>query len=117
MQNQNFRRLTLGLVVLAATVWVAILMMGASAAPTGGAANGAAIYNQQCAKCHGADGKGIKSLSPPDFTSSKWQSAQSDKDLLDSISNGKGVMPGYKSSLSTKQIAALVRQVRSFGRK
>ena len=117
MQNQYLRRITVSLVVIGATVWVAMLMMGASAAPTGGTASGAAVYSQQCSKCHGADGKGIKSLSPPDFTNHKWQAAQSDKDLVDSISNGKGIMPGYKSSLSSKQIAALVRQVRSFSRK
>jgi mono/diheme cytochrome c family protein len=91
----------------------------ATAAPKKGkSAGGAApIYQQYCVKCHGADGKGIASLEPPDFTNASWQAKESDAKLTQSITDGVGVMPGYKSSLSAAQIKALVRHVRAFAKK
>lgn len=78
----------------------------------GGKSSGAALYQQHCAKCHGADGKGIEGLEPPDLTQVK----ASDKEFLDAIANGRGMMPAYKSTLSAAQIQALVKHVRSFSR-
>lgn len=94
---------------------VASSINGAPGAP-GKKTSGASLYADNCAKCHGTDGRGLKSLNPPDFTDAKWQSANSDSALAGSIGVGKGVMPGYKNSLSAQQINALVRQVRSFAR-
>jgi mono/diheme cytochrome c family protein len=80
---------------------------------TGGAG---AVYTAQCAKCHAADGKGIASLGEmPNFTDGAWQSSRTDKQISDGISNGAGVMPGFKESLSAAQISALVKHVRAFG--
>jgi mono/diheme cytochrome c family protein len=77
-----------------------------------------AVYTAQCAKCHGADGKGIPSLGEmPNFTDAAWQSSRTDKQIGDGISNGAGVMPGFKESLSASQISALVKHVRAFGPK
>lgn len=117
MQKQKTRRIAFGILTITATFWLATFVTGAAVPSAGNASSGQELYNQQCAKCHGADGKGVRSLNPPDFTNAKWQSSQSDKDLLDSISNGAGMMPGYKGSLSARQIASLVRQVRAFGAK
>ncbi|MFN0084233.1 MAG: c-type cytochrome [Blastocatellia bacterium] len=86
----------------------------AGKAKAGGTAE---LYTKHCAKCHGADGKGIKSLQPPDFTDAKWQAAHTDKQLNDAISKGEGVMPGYKSILTAAQITALVKHVRAFAPK
>ncbi len=75
-----------------------------------------AVYTAQCAKCHGADGKGIASLGEmPNFTDGAWQSSRTDKQISDGISNGAGVMPGFKESLSAAEISALVKHVRAFG--
>ncbi len=82
---------------------------------SGGSA--AAIYDTQCAKCHGKNGKGIESLQPPDFTDAKWQASVSTKALTDGIRNGKGVMPGFKDALSPTQLSAMVKYVRAFGAK
>ena len=82
---------------------------------SGGSA--AAIYDTQCAKCHGKNGKGIESLQPPDFTDAKWQASVSTKALTDGIRNGKGVMPGFKDALSPAQLSAMVKYVRAFGAK
>jgi cytochrome c oxidase cbb3-type subunit 3 len=89
-----------------------------SAAQTGKGGGGvAAVYEKHCAKCHGADGKGIKSLEPPDFTSEKWQKENTNAAIAKGIREGKGVMPGFKDTLTAAQITALVRHTRAFGPK
>ncbi|MEP7343543.1 MAG: c-type cytochrome [Acidobacteriota bacterium] len=87
----------------------------APAKTAGKAVDAAAIYKQQCQKCHAPDGKGIPSLEPPDMTAAKWQSDTSDKQILEVINEGKGIMPGFKDTLKPAQIEALVKHVRSFG--
>jgi cytochrome c6 len=78
----------------------------------GAKSGGATLYQQHCAKCHGADGKGIESLDPPDLT----KAGGSQKEYLEVINNGKGIMPGYKDSLSQAQIQALLKHVLSFSK-
>jgi mono/diheme cytochrome c family protein len=74
-----------------------------------------AVYQNQCAKCHGADGKGIASLPDiPNFTDSAWQSSRSNKQISDAIANGVGIMPGYKGTLSAAEVQSLVKHVRAF---
>ncbi len=74
----------------------------------------AALYTKQCAKCHLEDGKGLESLSPPDFTDAKWQSANTNAAIAKGIREGKNTMPGFKDTLSAAQITALVRHIRGF---
>ena len=112
--------LSLVIVLIAVTMFVFVAWREsvASVQPAKGKSGGAtAVYKQHCAKCHGEDGKGIESLQPPDFTDAKWQSDNTDKMISDGIRNGKGVMPSYKETLSSAQISALVKHVRSFGPK
>lgn len=82
-----------------------------------GGGGAAAIYEKDCARCHGADGKGIKSLEPPDFTDAKWQASKTDKQLIAGINNGEGVMPAFKDKLTPAQVTALVKHVRGFAPK
>jgi len=96
----------------------AFLVMNATGAAVPQKKTGiAGTYSTQCAKCHGEDGKGIQSLQPPDFTNADWQKSRTDKQISDTIKNGAGIMPGYKSSLSAAQVAQMVKYVRSFGPK
>lgn len=109
---------TLVLVMLFVAAFIALAGQQSNAQPGKGKGGGtAALYQQHCVKCHSADGKGIESLQPPDFTDAKWQAANSDKSLANGIANGKGTMPGYKSTLSAAQINALVKHVRAFAPK
>jgi len=102
--------------------FVSIVSVLAAAAATGsiGAVTvrtqkAADTYQSQCAKCHGHDGKGIESLpGMPNFTDASWQAKHTDKELSDSISGGKGIMPPYKDKLSGGEITALVKYVRAF---
>ncbi|MGH9855656.1 MAG: c-type cytochrome [Blastocatellia bacterium] len=101
-------------------VAIAILVSASwheSAAQTGKGGGAAAVYQKHCAKCHGADGKGIESLKPPDFTSEKWQKENTTAAIAKGIREGKGVMPGFKDTLTAAQITALVKHTRAFGPK
>ena len=82
---------------------------------------GAALYRQKaCATCHGADGSGNtpvgKSLKARDLGSEEVQK-QSDDELAATITNGRGKMPGFKSSLSTDQVKQLVTYIRGLAKK
>ena len=84
---------------------------------TGAGAGAAGLYKQHCVKCHLVDGKGLESLEPPDFTDTKWQSENTDKQIAEGIRNGEGVMPEFKDVLTPAQITSLVKYVRAFGPK
>jgi len=89
-----------------------------SAQPAKGKGGGvAAIYEKDCAKCHGAKGEGLKSLETPNFQDPKWQAAHTDKKLNAAIANGEGVMPAFKGKLSAAQITAMVKMIRGFAPK
>ena len=76
----------------------------------------AAIYNNQCAKCHGRDGRAkslhAKHVHARDLTAAEWQNDVSDERIFNSISNGKGKMPSFKKKLSENDINSLVTYVR-----
>ena len=78
---------------------------------------GAALYRQkQCVTCHAADGSGNtpagKATKARDLRSAEVQKA-SDDELADVIVNGRGKMPGFKSSLSAEQVKELVAFLRT----
>jgi len=80
-------------------------------------ASGADVYKTKCAGCHGADGTGNtpagKNFKVRDFHSSDVQ-GQSDAQILNIISNGKGKMPGYEKTLGADVCKQLLQTVRSF---
>jgi cytochrome c6 len=78
-------------------------------------------WEKQCAKCHGADGKGDtkmgKKLEVKDYTDAKVQAAMKDEDMAKIIKEGKkdGDKTKMKpfTDLSDADIKALVAHVRS----
>ena len=82
--------------------------------------DGAALYGQKCAICHGKGGQGTaawKAKGQPDFTDSKYQASVTDQQISNSIRDGKGkYMPAFKGKLTDQQISSLVAQVRAFGK-
>jgi len=82
--------------------------------------DGAALFKQKCAACHGADGKGDtsmgKMLKLRDLGSEDVQK-QTDAQLTDIVENGKGKMPGYKGKLTDAQIKDLIAFIRSLKKK
>ena len=78
------------------------------------AADGAALWAQHCASCHGKDGSGNttmgKKLAVKDYSKSQ---SFSDAEATNVIKNGKGKMKAYKDKLSDADVKALVAYVRS----
>lgn len=73
------------------------------------------FYVANCALCHGNDGRGNPVMPVPDFTSPAWQKERTDQELIEIISNGKGLMPAWKEKLTESQIKALVAFIRKLG--
>ncbi len=71
------------------------------------------IYQQNCARCHGSDGKGNnelgRSLETPDLT----QSRPSVSKTSSIVKYGEGQMPAFKKKLSAKEIASVSNYVRT----
>jgi cytochrome c6 len=69
--------------------------------------SGKAIYLKNCARCHGADGKGQgelgKSLDTPDLTQGKPSTGR----IVGIVKNGDGSMPAFGKKLTAKQISAV----------
>ena len=80
----------------------------------------AAIYKRQCASCHGPDGAGKtgagKAFKVRDLRSPEVQS-QSDDELFNAIAKGKSKMPAYAQKLGEADIHALVKYIRTLGKK
>lgn len=108
-------RLTLSLALLTAMPLNAL-------ASGGNAAAGKALYNTQCALCHGNTGKGDgpagKSLkpSPRNFTLGQFKYGSSDAQIIAFIKKGKAPMPGY-AMLKEQQVKDLLAYIRSLKKK
>ena len=63
---------------------------------------GLAVYTEQCAGCHGADGKG-KVEGSRDFTDVDYMRGAAPVDFFAAITNGKGKMPAFKDKLTDEQ--------------
>jgi len=75
----------------------------------------AAIFRQKCSMCHGPDGKGFAAIKTPDFTDPKVQASLTDKQIQETIENGKKdtPMPPFKDKLKDDEIQAMVKFIRS----
>jgi cytochrome c6 len=98
----------MGLVTLLAGGMLAVCSTSAVAQ------DAAATFKAKCAMCHGADGKGGK-MGTRDFASPEVK-AETDAQLTDIITKGKGKMPSYTGKLSDADIKGLVTYVRSLAK-
>ncbi len=87
------------------------------------AAPAAENWENHCAKCHGADGKGQtkagKKLNVKDYTDAKVQADMKDEDMIKATADGvfekgKERMKAYKDELSAAEIKELVAYIRKF---
>src|SRR5260370_33193066 len=80
------------------------------------------LFRTNCARCHGADGRGDTPLghtyNAPDFTDAEWWRNHSDITstgrLVSIVSHGKGGMPAFGKKLKPSEIKLLVSSVRRF---
>ena len=85
-------------------------------APGYDAAAGAKIFADNCASCHGDNGKGNQELGAPDLTDKIWLYGSDEATLVETITNGRaGVMPAWVGRLDPSTIKALTVYVHSLG--
>jgi mono/diheme cytochrome c family protein len=97
-----------------------VLALGACEGPPAGAprkVDARELYVQNCARCHGLDGKGepqARMTLPnlPDLTSAAWQAKVTSEQMERSVMTGKGMMPPWGAVLSRPKISAVVAYVR-----
>lgn len=75
---------------------------------------GSAIYKQNCAMCHGPDGKGNPMLGAANLTDDIWLYGGSQKKITESIVQGRnGVMPAHKAFLGEAKVHILAAYIYS----
>lgn len=92
----------------------------------GGVALGGAVeagkemYQKRCQSCHGADGKGnpqmektLKVSIPP--VTGEALKQKNDVELLQTIAEGKGKMPGYAKNLPSEEQQRLLAYMKTLG--
>jgi len=77
------------------------------------------LFKAKCSMCHGPEGKGFSALKTPDFTDPKWQASKTNREIEDTIKNGKKdtMMKGWAGELKPEEINKLVQYVRSLNSK
>ncbi|HET8901568.1 MAG TPA: c-type cytochrome [Holophagaceae bacterium] len=101
--------------LIALLVAAPLLAQTPAPAPAAPAFNAQAFFLKSCAGCHGQDGSatrpdGTKGRAA-DLTDAGWQKANTDAAIQNSILNGKGHMPAFKSRLSEADALTLVTGV------
>jgi len=97
--------------ILAVGAFLLLFSLGLQA---GAPSDGGDLFKKNCAMCHGPDGKGYPHMTP-DFTDPKVQASLTDKEIAETIKNGKKgtSMPPFGSKLTDDQIQSLVTYIRS----
>jgi cytochrome c oxidase cbb3-type subunit 3 len=74
------------------------------------------LFADNCAVCHGAGGKGNRSMGAPNLTDNEWLYGPERDDIHDQIWNGHGgVMPTWGGKLTPETIKSLAVYVHSLG--
>ena len=80
------------------------------------ASAGAVVFADNCAACHGADGKGDRAQGAPNLTDAVWLYGGDKTTLTESITKARfGVMPSWGNKLSEDEIRAVAVYVHSLG--
>lgn len=76
----------------------------------------AKLFADNCAACHGPDGKGTRILGAPSLTDAVWLYGSARADIRGQIENGRGgVMPTWGGRLQPETIKSLAVYVHSLG--
>lgn len=80
------------------------------------AERGAVIFVEQCASCHGEEGKGSQELGAPDLTDQLWLYGGTRREIVQQIHAPRhGVMPAWTGRLSPATIKSLTVYVHGLG--
>jgi len=93
-----------------------VLSLSGRADDKAAAEKGKAIFAEQCAACHGDNGKGNTELGAPNLTDAIWLYGGSKQEIVDTLINGRGgVMPAWGERLSPATVKLLTVYVHSLG--
>ena len=84
---------------------------GAGGGAGAGGVDGAAVFSDNCAGCHGADGSGISG--PPLDDGIVVTNFPDIQDQIDVVTDGRGPMPAFGDRLSAEEIQAVVEYTRA----
>ena len=77
---------------------------------------GKAVFDENCAACHGEDGKGIRDLGAPNLTDAVWLYGNTPEAITAQISRPQhGVMPAWQGRLPEEVITMLTVYVHNLG--
>lgn len=93
-----------------------VLSLSGKSTDAAAAGRGAKVFADQCASCHGTDGKGKLDQGAPNLTDGIWLYGGSRQAVIESIRTGRGgVMPAWVGRLDPVTIKALAVYVHSLG--
>lgn len=79
-------------------------------------AKGSEIFQQQCAACHGADGKGNRSVGAPNLSDKIWLYGGDRQTVYETVYNARsGVMPAWVKRLDENTIRQLTVYLHQLG--
>ncbi len=96
---------------------LAVLAAALSTSAAAQGADGKAVYDAHCKKCHHDDGKpsaGIKKMNPKieDF-SAAYFAKKTDAEMLKAIKDGKDKMKPFGEKLSADEMAAVLKYIKA----
>jgi cytochrome c oxidase cbb3-type subunit 3 len=93
-----------------------VRMISSQRSADAAAQRGAALFAQNCAACHGADGKGNRQFGAPNLTDSIWLYGGDEETIRKTITDARyGVMPRWGGKLDPVTIKMLAAYVHSLG--
>lgn len=106
---------------LAATLVVgtALALFGGAQSAAAQEADGAAVYREDCRKCHGATGTPSSRIAGmyPEMKPLSELSGVSADSLVSVLTNGVGDMKSFKDKLSAAEMEAVAKYVLTLGKK
>jgi cytochrome c oxidase cbb3-type subunit 3 len=89
-----------------------VLSLSGREANVNAAAAGKVQFQQLCASCHGADGKGNQAIGAPNLTDDVWLHGRSQKSVMRTIEKGRqGRMPDHRNFLGEDKVHLLAAYV------
>lgn len=98
--------------IFLAVIIVIVLVLSADAM-AGDPLEGRAIYVENCAGCHGANGRAVVA-GTPNFAGSNRLMVKTDSQLHDTIAGGKNIMPAFQGRLSEREMMDVIAYIRTF---
>ena len=79
-------------------------------------AQGATVFSENCAACHGDDARGNRDMGAPDLTDAIWLYGGDAATLTETVTRARfGVMPAWGKRLSEADVDAVAVYVHSLG--